>query len=104
MLVTRVTNAIAARKHVGAAQLRVLDGPDRGVEIELPQAGVVLGTDKACDVVLTDAFVSRRHCSVAPTAAGFSITDLGSSNGTVIDGVSVSKVVAPPGVAPRVLT
>jgi DNA-binding NtrC family response regulator len=102
VLVTRVTNAIAARKHVGAAQLRVLDGPDRGVEIELPQAGVVIGTDKACDVVLTDQFVSRRHCSVAPTAAGFSITDLGSSNGTVIDGVSVTKVVAPPGVALRI--
>jgi DNA-binding NtrC family response regulator len=102
VLVTRVTNSVAARKHVGAAQLRVLDGPDRGVELELPQAGVVIGTDKACDVVLTDAFVSRRHCSVAPTAAGFAITDLGSSNGTVIDGVSVSKVVAPPGVALRI--
>jgi DNA-binding NtrC family response regulator len=102
MLVTRVTNAVAARKHVGAAQLRVLDGPDRGVEIDLPQAGVVLGTDKACDVVLTDPFVSRRHCSVAPTQAGFSITDLGSSNGTVIDGVTVTKVVAPPGVALRI--
>jgi len=102
VLVTRVTNSVAARKHVGAAQLRVLDGPDRGVEIDLPQAGVVIGTDKACDVVLTDAFVSRRHCSVAPTPAGFSITDLGSSNGTVIDGVSVTKVVAPPGVALRI--
>ncbi|HEY5944836.1 MAG TPA: sigma 54-interacting transcriptional regulator [Kofleriaceae bacterium] len=102
MLVTRVTNAIAARKHSGASLLRVLDGPDRGIEIELPQAGVVIGTDKACDVVLTDAFVSRRHCSVAPTSAGFSITDLGSSNGTVIDGVAVGKVVAPPGVALRI--
>jgi DNA-binding NtrC family response regulator len=102
VLVTRVTNSLAARKHVGASQLRVLDGPDRGVEIDLPQAGVVIGTDKACDVVLTDAFVSRRHCSVAPTAAGFSITDLGSSNGTVIDGVAIGKVVAPPGVALRI--
>jgi DNA-binding NtrC family response regulator len=104
VLVTRVTNAIAARKSSStrAAQLRVLDGPDRGIEIELPQAGVVIGTDKACDVVLTDQFVSRRHCAVAPTPAGFSITDLGSSNGTVIDGVSVTKVVAPPGVALRI--
>jgi DNA-binding NtrC family response regulator len=104
VLVTRVTNAIAVHKGATtrAAQLRVLDGPDRGVEIDLPQAGVVIGTDKACDVVLTDQFVSRRHCSIAPAAAGFSITDLGSSNGTVIDGVSVTKVVAPPGVALRI--
>ncbi len=102
MLVTRVTNSVAARKHIGTSQLRVLDGPERGLEIELPQAGVVIGTDKACDVVLTDAFVSRRHCSVAPGPTGFSITDLGSRNGTVIDGVAIGKVVAPPGVALRI--
>ena len=102
VLVTRVTNAIAARTHVGVAQLRVIDGPDRGLELELPRAGVVIGTDKTCDVVLTDPFVSRRHCSVAPTPTGFSITDLGSSNGTVIDGVAVGKVVAPPGAALRI--
>jgi DNA-binding NtrC family response regulator len=62
----------------------------------------VLGTDQACDVVLTDSFVSRRHCSIAPHAHGFAIADLGSRNGTVIDGVAVGKVVAPPGVALRI--
>jgi DNA-binding NtrC family response regulator len=102
VLVTRVTNATVSRGHVGAAQLRVVDGPDRGVEIELPQIGVVIGTDRACDVALTDSFVSRRHCSVAPSPQGFVITDLGSKNGTVIDGVAIQKVVAPPGVALRI--
>jgi DNA-binding NtrC family response regulator len=102
VLVTRVTNAVASRPSVGIAQLRVLDGPDRGLELELPHAGVVIGTEKTCDVVLTDTFVSRRHCSVAPHAQGFAITDLGSRNGTVIDGVAVGKVVAPPGVALRI--
>ena len=101
MLVTRVTNAVAARPKVAAALLRVVDGPDRGLEIDLPPVGVVLGTERSCDVVLTDEFVSRRHCSVSPAAGGFQITDLGSRNGTRIDGVSVSKVVAPPGVAIR---
>jgi DNA-binding NtrC family response regulator len=102
VIVTRVTNAFGARVPVRAAQLRVVDGPDRGVEIDLPGVGVVLGTDKACDVVLTDTFVSRRHCSVAPHAQGFAIADLGSRNGTLIDGVAVGKVVAPPGVALRI--
>jgi pSer/pThr/pTyr-binding forkhead associated (FHA) protein len=102
MLVTRVTNAIAARGGVHAAQLRVVDGPDRGLELDLPAAGVVIGTEKTCDVVLKDAFVSRRHCTIAPVAQGFAITDLGSRNGTVIDGVAVGKVVAPPGVALRI--
>ena len=102
MIVTRVTNAIAARTGVHAAQLRVVDGPDRGLEIDLPAVGVVIGTEKTCDVVLEDPFVSRRHCSIAPVANGFKITDLGSRNGTVIDGVAVGKVVAPPGVALRI--
>ncbi len=102
MLVTRVTNAVAAHPPVRSSQLRVVDGPDRGLEIDLPPIGVVIGTERSCDVVLTDSFVSRRHCSISPTAAGFSITDLGSKNGTVIDGVAVQKVVAPPGVALRI--
>jgi DNA-binding NtrC family response regulator len=102
VLVTRVTNATVTRGHVGAAQLRVVDGPDRGVEIDLPQIGVVIGTDRACDIALTDTFVSRRHCSVAPSPQGFVITDLGSKNGTVIDGVAIQKVIAPPGVALRI--
>src|SRR3954469_21519597 len=93
---------MAARTGVHSAQLRVVDGPDRGLEVELPAAGVVLGTEKTCDVVIKDAFVSRRHCSIAPVATGFQITDLGSRNGTVIDGVAVGKVVAPPGVALRI--
>jgi DNA-binding NtrC family response regulator len=102
MLVTRVTNAIASRPAVRTAQLRVIDGPDRGLELELPPAGVVIGSERTCDVIVTDPFVSRRHCSVVPHAQGFAITDLGSRNGTIIDGVAVGKVVAPPGVAIRI--
>ena len=71
MIVTRVTNAIAARPAMRAAQLRVVDGPDRGVELDLPPVGVVIGTERTCDVVLTDPFVSRRHCSISPQPQGF---------------------------------
>ena len=102
MLVTRVTNAIDRRAAVRTAQLRVVDGPDRGTELELPPVGVVIGTERTCDVILTDGFVSRRHCSITPSKDGFAITDLGSKNGTIIDGVAVGKVVAPPGVAIRI--
>jgi DNA-binding NtrC family response regulator len=102
VIATRVTNAFGVRPAAQVAQLRVVDGPDRGLELELPPAGVVLGTERTCDVVLADAFVSRRHCSIVPHAQGFAITDLGSRNGTVIDGVAVGKVVAPPGVAIRI--
>lgn len=100
MQVTRVTNAIAphAQRH---ARVRVLDGECAGLEVELPAVGLVVGSEAACDLRISDPWVSRRHCSIAPTAKGFAIVDLGSRNGTTIDGVSVTKVVAPPGVMIR---
>ena len=101
MRVTRVTNqrdALFGR----ASRLRVLAGPDAGLELELPPVGVVVGADPACDVPLTDPSVSSRHCTIAPTAAGFTVVDLGSKNGTSIDGVAVGKVTAPPGAVVRV--
>ncbi len=80
----------------------MLAGPDAGLELDLPPVGVVIGADRGCDVALTDPSVSARHCTVAPSASGFVISDLGSRNGTSIDGVAVQKVTAPPGVIVRV--
>ncbi len=100
MRVTRAANqtsALASR----SSRLRVLAGPDAGLELELPPIGVMVGADPACDVALTDPSVSSKHCTIAPTAAGFSVVDLGSKNGTSIDGVAVGKVTAPPGAVLR---
>jgi DNA-binding NtrC family response regulator len=101
MRVTRVTNETSALFGTRAARLRVLAGPDAGLELDLPPVGVVIGADKGCDVALTDASVSGRHCTVSPAHAGFVVSDLGSRNGTSIDGVAVQKVTAPPGVILR---
>ncbi len=99
--VTRVTNEVGALSGAHAARLRVLAGPDAGLELELPPVGVVIGADRGCDVALTDPSVSGRHCTVTPSATGFGVADLGSRNGTSIDGVAVQKVTAPPGVILR---
>src|SRR5262245_31541226 len=101
MRVTRVTNQVSMPGLARSSRLRVIDGPDAGLEADLPPIGAVLGAERGSDVVLTDPSVSRRHCSVVPTATGFAITDLGSRNGTTIDGVAITKVTAPPGVAVR---
>ncbi|MBZ0236706.1 MAG: sigma 54-interacting transcriptional regulator [Deltaproteobacteria bacterium] len=101
MRVTRVTNEVSALAGTRTARLRVLAGPDAGLELDLPPIGVVIGADRGCDVALTDPSVSARHCTVAPSASGFVVTDLGSRNGTSIDGVAVQKVTAPPGVILR---
>jgi DNA-binding NtrC family response regulator len=99
--VTRVTNISGVHPALRAVRLRVLAGPAAGKEIDVPPVGVVIGADPGCDVVIEDASVSGRHCTIRPTAAGFDVTDLGSKNGTVIDGVAVTKVTAPAGAVLR---
>ncbi|HTJ47400.1 MAG TPA: sigma 54-interacting transcriptional regulator, partial [Kofleriaceae bacterium] len=53
--------------------------------------------DPGCDVVLADPAVSSRHCMIAPAAHGFNVTDLGSKNGTLLDGARIGKITAPAG-------
>ena len=44
------------------------------------------GRDEACDIFLNDSKVSRRQFEIAATSQGFEIKDLGSSNGTSLNG------------------
>ncbi len=101
MRVTRVTNQMAQRAGARACHLRVLAGPDAGLEVSLPPVGVVVGADPAVDVVLSDPAVSGRHCSVSPTADGFQVRDLGSRNGTLLDGVALTDARVPVGAVLR---
>jgi GAF domain/FHA domain len=49
----------------------------------------VAGRDPDCDVVLDDDRVSRRHAILVSDGATWSVTDLASKNGTLLDGVPV---------------
>jgi len=49
--------------------------------------GATIGRSRDCDIVLDDANVSRRHAEVRPGAAGsWTVADLGSTNGVVLNG------------------
>lgn len=53
-----------------------------------PKPTVVIGADAArCDLVLDRPSVSGRHCHLSRGPQGLLATDLGSSNGTFVDGV-----------------
>ena len=52
----------------------------------LPGERVVLGRAPESDVVLNDTFVSARHASVEAVPEGLLVEDLGSTNGTYVDG------------------
>ncbi len=53
--------------------------------------GATLGRSRDCDIVLSDANVSRRHAEVRPGAAAtWTIADLGSTNGVLVNGHRVA--------------
>ncbi len=64
--------------------------PD-GSHVTLGDGTVTLGRLPECDVVLNDPNVSRRHAEVRRTADGVVVTDLGSTNGTRVNGMPVRE-------------
>jgi hypothetical protein len=49
-------------------------------------AGATIGRSRECDIVIDDANVSRRHAEVRPGSRGWTIADLGSTNGVRVNG------------------
>ncbi|HEV2785813.1 MAG TPA: FHA domain-containing protein, partial [Solirubrobacteraceae bacterium] len=53
----------------------------------------LVGRSRECDVVLSDANVSRRHAELRPAAAGtWTIADLGSTNGVLVNGRRIDGI------------
>lgn len=72
------------------AQLHVVAGPDAGGVHLLHGGQIRIGRSADADVPLDDPDVSRLHCAVTVSEDGqVSVTDLGSTNGTSLDGVEV---------------
>jgi hypothetical protein len=49
-------------------------------------AGVTLGRSRQCDVVVEDPNVSRQHAEIRPRGGSWVLTDLGSTNGSSLNG------------------
>ncbi len=65
--------------------LRVLQGPDKGRVYHTPREAVTIGRTSE-HVPLTDHGSSRRHAELRPADDAWTIIDLGSSNGTYVNG------------------
>ncbi len=79
------------------ARFVVTKGRDEGKEMELQNPLVTIGTLPENSLVLTDPTVSRKHASVEETSGGYILRDLGSTNGTFLDGVRVREGYLSPG-------
>ena len=70
----------------------VRTGPNPGTVFELTKEVSLIGRDVTNDVVVGDAEVSRQHSRLTRTPGGYVLEDLGSTNGTFVNG---ERLVAP---------
>lgn len=69
------------------ARLSILEGPDAGNQILLPEGTTIIGRGADCDIRLTDPTVSKEHARVA-IGDSIEIVDLRSANGLYMgDGI-----------------
>jgi pSer/pThr/pTyr-binding forkhead associated (FHA) protein len=57
-----------------------------GKRMVVGPGGAVLGRSRDCDIVVGDANVSRHHAEIRPAGDGWTIADLGSTNGVLVNG------------------
>jgi ABC transport system ATP-binding/permease protein len=68
------------------ARLTIKTGPDSGKVVELPQGELVIGRSAPADLIITHPEVSRQHARLFFQQDIYFLEDLGSSNGTFING------------------
>jgi len=66
-------------------------GPLQGAVFALGEGRATIGRDSNNEIWAADSFLSRRHCSLKSSGTEFSIQDLGSHNGTRVNGIPVKE-------------
>lgn len=62
-------------------------------QIPLEKGTVILGRGQDANIKLEDELVSRKHCSITFDGKNVTVTDLGSTNGTFVDGSPIQQVI-----------
>ena len=87
---TEQLGSLAGRAQVvRALQLVGVEGPAKGLQARSSGERFAIGSDPSNDLVIDDPTASRFHCEVVVGPRGAWLRDLGSRNGTVLDGVAV---------------
>ncbi|MRS12578.1 MAG: FHA domain-containing protein [Actinobacteria bacterium] len=72
--------------------LRVVRGPKEITGVSVPLTGpVIIGRSPGADLVIADDFVSSTHAKVVPAGDGHMLEDLGSTNGTLVNGQPATR-------------
>jgi transcriptional regulator with PAS, ATPase and Fis domain len=87
---------------VWSLDLVVVDGPSRGATASVTTAIARVGAAPGNDLTIADPTVSRVHCEVVQRGDTLVLRDLGSTNGTWVEGVRLRDGDVPPGAIVRV--
>ncbi|MFM9120245.1 MAG: FhaA domain-containing protein [Acidimicrobiaceae bacterium] len=95
----RTSDVLATQKNSNATQPVVATAPlveavlvmQSGERIVLETDSLKIGRQATCRIVFNDSNVSREHAQMRRTADGWKLLDLGSTNGTKINGVKITE-------------
>ncbi|MDP6978323.1 MAG: FHA domain-containing protein [Myxococcota bacterium] len=71
--------------------IQIQSGFYEGLDVLLDRDWMVIGRGRGADVVLAEATISRAHAAIGYDAEGFFVQDLGSTNGTLINGAKAER-------------
>jgi DNA-binding NtrC family response regulator len=76
----------------GRGRLLIVKGPDRGEAIAIGDLAMTVGSGPGNDVLLSDPTISRRHLQIEPRIEGVILRDLGSTNGSFVQGARFQEL------------
>ncbi|UCF83113.1 MAG: FHA domain-containing protein [Desulfobacteraceae bacterium] len=76
-------------EQIRCAKLCVIEGPIKGKEFDLTVNTAFVGRSSRNDIQIKDIMVSRKHLKISRTGETFSVEDLRSTNGTLLNGKTI---------------
>jgi pSer/pThr/pTyr-binding forkhead associated (FHA) protein len=83
----------ARRGRAAPTRVAVIEGAGQGTAVTLSSLPVTIGRASDSTIVVSDDYASNKHARLVPDGSGWKLEDLGSTNGTVLDGTRVTAAV-----------